>query len=171
MFPEPCLHFRILTLELSRQLGLFICLSHLQICQFLKARPRSGLSLQPSTYRAAGTKRPARLLLPAAGALARASSGPFLSRQRLWLQPQRKAQALPQLTMGPLSQLVRALSGKTRPLPLHLSPKPAPRELQGSTQRRSPRSDSRVPRPPSRPGRAARFPGGWWVGGLPSHSC
>ena len=104
-------------------------------------------------------------------ALARAALGPFLSRQRLWLQPQRKAQAPPQLTMGPLSQLVRALSGKTRPLPLHLSPKPAPRELQGSTQRRSPRSDSRVPRPPSRPGRAARFPGGWWVGGLPSHSC
>lgn len=67
MFPEPCLHFRILTLELSRQPGLFICLSHLKICQFLKARPRSDLSLRPSTYRAAGTKRPARLLLPAAG--------------------------------------------------------------------------------------------------------
>ena len=36
--------------------------------------------------------------------------------------------------MGPLTQLVRALSGTTRPLPPHLSPKPAPLELQGNTQ-------------------------------------
>ena len=90
---------------------------------------------------AAGTKRPARLLLSAAGCPCQSCFGAILLQAApppqelgLWLQPQRKAQAPPQLTMGPLTQLVRALSGKTRPLPPHLSPKPAPLELQGNTQ-------------------------------------
>ena len=94
------------------------------------------------------------------GALARAALGPFLSRQHphpksLWLQPQRKAQAPPQLTMGPLSQLVRALSEKTRPCHCTCHQSQRLESCKATHSRHSPRSDSRILRPPSRPGRAA----------------
>lgn len=143
MFPEPFLHFWILKLKLSHHHCLLIHLSHLKTLRVPLRQGRGQTYLYgPAFSTAAGTEMP-ELLLPLAKCPCHTPelhAGLFLCRQPLlrelgsgcshWqsLKPCRK------LTMGPLTQLNWALSGKTRSLPQHLSLKPAFLPLWGNTE-------------------------------------